>query len=197
METTVWYRGEVLDEPPGYPGSIVGREAELARLAALVDAVPARGQVLVVLGDAGMGKSMLLGWAADRARSAGLRVLWATGRESEAGLAFAGLHQLLFPVLAAAADLPQRQAQALLGALGLAAHPAAADRLVTGVAALTLLSDVSGPAPVLAIVDDAHWLDRSSLEVLAFIGSRLDASGSRCCSPRGAGPPAGFDRGCS
>jgi DNA-binding CsgD family transcriptional regulator len=185
----------VLDEPPGHPGSIVGREAELGRLAALVDAVPARGQVLAVLGDAGMGKSMLLGWTADRARSAGLRVLWATGRESEAGLAFAGLHQLLFPVLAAAADLPQRQAQALLGALGLAAHPAAADRLVTGVAALTLLSDVSGPAPVLAIVDDAHWLDRSSLEVLAFIGSRLDAERiALLFAARGPAPPAGFDR---
>jgi DNA-binding CsgD family transcriptional regulator len=186
----------VLDEPPGQPGPIVGRDAHLARLAAVIDAAATRGQVLAVLGDAGMGKSTLLEWAADKARSAGLRVLWATGRESEAGLGFSGLHQLLLPVLAAAADLPPRQAQALLGALGLAAHDAAPDRLVTGVAALTLLSDVSGSAPVVAVVDDAHWLDRSSLEVLAFVGSRLRAERvALLLAARGHAPPAGFDRG--
>jgi len=174
----------------------VGRETQLAGIAAFIDAVPTRGQVLVVLGDAGMGKSKLLASAADRARSAGMRVLSATGRESEASLAFAGLHQLLIPVLEAAADLPERQAQALLGALGLAAAPAAADRLVTGVAALTLLSDVSGPAPVLAVVDDAQWLDPSSLEVLAFVGRRLNAERvALLLAARGQAPPAGFDRG--
>ncbi|MGH3248008.1 MAG: AAA family ATPase, partial [Trebonia sp.] len=186
----------MLDEPPGRPGSIVGREAQLARLATFIDAVPARGQVLTVLGDAGLGKSMLLANAADRATSAGMRVLWATGRESEAGLAFAGLHQLLLPVLEAAADLPRRQAEALLGALGVAEDPGGADRLVTGVAALTLLSDVSGPAPVLAVVDDAHWVDRSSLEVLAFVGRRLEAERfALLLAARGQAPPTGFDRG--
>jgi DNA-binding CsgD family transcriptional regulator/tetratricopeptide (TPR) repeat protein len=185
----------VLEESPGRPGPIVGREAQLARLAAFIDGIPAHGQVLVVHGDAGMGKTSLLASAADRAVAAGLRVLRATGRESEAGLAFAGLHQLLVPVLDAAADLPERQAQALLGALGLAAAPAA-DRLVTAVAALTLLSDVSGSGPVLAVVDDAHWLDRSSLEVLAFIGRRLDSERlGLLVAARGHAPPAGFDRG--
>ena len=92
--------------------------------------------MLAVLGDAGMGKTTLLANAAERARSAGMQVLSATGRESEASLAFAGLHQLLGPVLDAAAGLPQHQAQALLGALGLAAAARAADRLVTGIAAL-------------------------------------------------------------
>ena len=195
----VWDSEEVQDEPPGRPGRIVGRRAQAARLAALIDAAPARGRVLVVLGDAGMGKSMLLADAADRARSAGMRVLWATGRESESSLAFAGLHQLLAPVLDAAGDLPQRQARALLGALGLAADPAdpaAPDRLVTGVAALTLLSDVSEPAPVLAVIDDAHWLDRSSLEVLAFVGGRLAAERvALLLGARGHAPPPGFDRG--
>jgi predicted ATPase len=186
----------VLDEPPGRPGPIVGREAQLSRLAALVDTAPAQGQVLLVLGDAGTGKSMLLANAADRARSAGLRVLQATGRESEASLAFAGLHQLLKPVIEAAAGLPRRQAQALLGALGLAAEPAAADPLVTGIAALTLLSDVSETAPVLIVIDDAHWLDRSSLDVLAFVGSRLDTERvSLLLGARGHVPPGGFDRG--
>jgi DNA-binding CsgD family transcriptional regulator len=185
----------VLEESPGRPGPIVGREAQLARLAAFIDGVPAHGQVLVVHGDAGMGKTSLLASAADRAMAAGMRVLRATGRESEAGLAFAGLHQLLVPVLEAAADLPERQAQALLGALGLGAVPAA-DRLVTAVAALTLLSDVSGSAPVLAVVDDAHWFDRSSLEVLAFVGRRLDSERlALLVAARGQAPPAGFDRG--
>jgi predicted ATPase len=186
----------VQEDLPRSPEPAVGRDAELARLTALVDTAAAHGQVLVVLGDAGMGKSTLLASAADRARYAGMRVLWATGRESEASLAFAGLHELLFPVLGAAAALPQRQAQALLGALGLAAEPAAAERLVTGIAALTLLSDVSASAPVLAVIDDAQWLDPSSLDVLAFVGSRLSAERVvLLLGARGHAPPSGFDRG--
>jgi hypothetical protein len=85
-----------------------------------------------------------------------MRVLSVTGRESESKLAFAGLHQLLRPVLPTAAGLPGRQAQALLGALGLAAEPAAPDPLLTGVAVLTLLSDLSERSPVLVVADDAH-----------------------------------------
>jgi hypothetical protein len=97
----------------------------------------------------------------------------AGNRESK--LAFAGLHQLLRPVLSGAADLPARQGQALLGALGLAADPIAPDPLLTGAAVLTLLSDLSERSPVLVVADDAQWLDRSSLDALAFAGSRLDA----------------------
>jgi predicted RNA-binding Zn-ribbon protein involved in translation (DUF1610 family) len=186
----------VLDQPPGSAGAVAGRETELARLAALVHAPGEHGRVLVVLGDAGMGKSTLLANAADQARSAGLQVLWATGRESEASFAFAGLHQLLTPVLDAAAGLPQHQAQALLGALGLAAAPAAADGLVTGLAALTLLSDVSESTPVLAVIDDAQWTDRSSLDVLAFVSTRLDAERVVVLlAADGRVPPPGFDRG--
>ena len=114
------------------PARIIGREAGLARLRGLVDPVPQASQVLLVIGEAGMGKTVLLADAAGRARSAGMRVLSVTGRESESRLAFAGLHQLLRPVLSSAAGLPGRQAQALLGALGLAADPGcsrpAADR---------------------------------------------------------------------
>src|ERR1700726_3978925 len=121
-----------LEQPP----PIIGRDAGLARLRALVDPVPRASQVLVVTGEAGMGKTALLADATGRARSAGLRVLSVTGRESESRLAFAGLHQLLRPVLSGAAGLPGRQAQALLGALGLAADPVAPDPLLTGVAVL-------------------------------------------------------------
>ena len=105
-----------------------------------------------------------------------MRVLSVTGRKSESRLAFAGLHQLLRPVLARAARAALAgQARALLGALGLSADPGAADLLLTGVAVLTLLSDLSERSPVLVVADDAHWLDRSSLDALAFAGSPLDA----------------------
>src|SRR5437899_2366880 len=111
------------DLPAQEPAPIIGRDAALARLRALVDPVPQAGQVLVVTGEAGMGKTVLLADAAERARSAGIRVLSVTGRESESRLAFAGLHQLLRPVLPSAIGLPGRQAQALSGALGLSADP--------------------------------------------------------------------------
>jgi predicted ATPase len=182
--------------PSQQPAPIIGRDAGLARLRALVDPVPQASQVLVVTGEAGMGKTALLADAAERARSAGMRVLPVTGRESESKLAFAGLHQLLRPVLPGAARLPSRQAQALLGALGLAADPVAPDPLLTGAAVLTLLSDLSEHSPVLVVADDAHWLDRSSLDALAFAGSRLDAEPVvLLVGARGQAPPSGFERG--
>ena len=182
--------------PAGQPALIIGRDAGLARLRGLVDPVPQASQVLLVTGEAGMGKTVLLADAADRARSAGMRVLSVTGRESESKLAFAGLHQLLRPVLSSATGLPGRQAHALLGALGLSPDPVAADPLLTGVAVLTLLSDLSEHSPVLVVADDVHWLDRSSLEALAFAGSRLDAERVvLLVGARGHAPPSGFDRG--
>jgi DNA-binding CsgD family transcriptional regulator len=182
--------------PSQQPVPIIGREAGLARLRGLVDPVPQASQVLVVIGEAGMGKTVLLADAAERARSAGMQVLAVTGWVSESKLAFAGLHQLLRPVLSSAAGLPGRQAQALLSALGLVADPVAPDPLLTGVAVLTLLSDLSEHSPVLVVADDAHWLDRSSLDALAFAGSRLDAEPVvLLVGARGQAPPAGFDRG--
>jgi DNA-binding CsgD family transcriptional regulator len=181
--------------PAGQHTPIVGRQAGLARLRGLVDQVSLSSQVLVVTGEAGMGKTVLLEDAADRARSAGLRVLSVTGRESESKLAFAGLHQLLRPVLSGITGLPGRQAQALTGALGLVADPGPPDPLITGVAVLTLLSDLSERSPLLVVADDAQWLDRSSLDALAFVGSRLDAERvALLVGARGQVPPAGFDR---
>src|SRR3984885_5517797 len=142
------------------PERIIGREAELVRLRGLIDPVPQTSQVLLVIAEAGMGKSMLLADASERARAAGMRVLMVTGRESESKLAFAGLHQLLRPVLTSAAGLPGRQERALLAALGLDADPAAPDPLLTAVAVLTMLSDLSERSPVLVVADDAPRLDR-------------------------------------
>jgi DNA-binding CsgD family transcriptional regulator len=180
------------DPGPG-PGALVGRDAELSALVGLVDPPPTTGRALVVLGDAGMGKSVLLTELAGRAHSAGLRVLSATARESEANLAFAGLHQLLLPALAAVDGLPRRQAEALRAALGLSAQPVAPDRLLTGIAVLTLLSDLSNDRRLLVIVDDAHWLDRSSLDVLAFVGHRLTTERIvLVAGSRGNAAPPGF-----
>jgi DNA-binding CsgD family transcriptional regulator len=186
---------------PGEPSArhhapIIGRDAALARLRGLVDPVPPSSQVLLVIGEAGMGKTVLLADAAGRARSSGTRVLSVTGRESESRLAFAGLHQLLRPVLSSAAGLPGRQAQALMGAFGLTADPGAPDPLLTRVAVLTLLSDLSERSPLLVVADDAHWIDRGSLEALAFVGSRLDAERIvLLVGARGQAPPPGFGRG--
>jgi DNA-binding CsgD family transcriptional regulator len=184
-------------EPPARPHApIIGRDAALARLRALVDPVPPSSRVLLITGEAGMGKTVLLADTAERARSLGTRVLAVAGRESESRLAFAGLHQLLRPVLSSAAALPGRQAQALMGAFGLTADSGAPDPLLTRVAVLTLLSDLSERSPLLVLADDAHWIDRSSLEALAFAGSRLDAERIvLLLGARGHAPPAGFDRG--
>ena len=183
-------------ELPSQPAPIIGRDAGLVRLRALVDQAPLASPVLLVTGEAGIGKTALLADAAGWARSSGMRVLSVTGRESESRLAFAGLHQLLRPALPEAAGLPARQARALRGALGLSADPGAPDPLLTGAAVLTLLSDLSERSPVLVVADDAHWLDRSSLDALAFAGSRLDAERVvLLVGARGQAPPPGFDRG--
>src|SRR5580658_6519767 len=92
--------------PSQEPARIIGRDAGLATLRGVLARVPRAGQVLLVIGEAGMGKTVLLADAADRARSAGMRVLSVAGRESESRIAFAGLYQLLRPVLPAASGLP-------------------------------------------------------------------------------------------
>jgi DNA-binding CsgD family transcriptional regulator len=151
---------------------IVGRDAEVERLSALVADASDGGRVLLLSAAAGLGKSTLLEYAARRAEEAGRRVLRASGRESERDLAFAGLHQLLRPVLDEAAHLPDRQRRALLGAFGF--EPGTHDPLLTGVAVLTLLSQTAERAPLVIVLDDAQWIDSASADVLAFAARRLD-----------------------
>ncbi len=174
---------------------LIGRDSELSRLRGLVDPPLAESRVLVLLGDLGMGKTVLLAEAARQARSAGLRVLSVTGRESEKDLAFAGLHQLLRPVLDRVAELPDRQCKALLGAFALSADPVPPDALLTGTAVLTLLSSLSEDHPLLVIADDAQWLDRGSLDTLAFAARRLEPEPLvLLLGARGNLPPPGFER---
>ena len=127
--------------------NLVGREEELSRLRELVASPYTESRVLLLLGDPGMGKTVLLAEAARGARSAGMRVLAAAGRESEQNLAFAGLHQLLRPVLDRVASLPAVQAKALRGAFALSEDPVPPDALLTGIAVLTLLSGLSDDEP--------------------------------------------------
>ncbi|SFJ45018.1 regulatory protein, luxR family [Amycolatopsis sacchari] len=153
---------------------LAGRDDELRRLTGAVRSAPGGERVLVVSGEPGSGKSALLEAAAVVAGELGQRVLQAAGSESEAGLAFAGLHQLLRPVLAAADALLPGQRAALLGAVGLGTPPGRPDPWEVGLAVLTLLSDLGDQAPLCVVVDDAQWLDRASLDVLSFVARRLE-----------------------
>jgi DNA-binding CsgD family transcriptional regulator len=175
--------------------SLVGRGEELSRLRELVVPPYAESRVLVLLGDPGMGKTVLLTQAMRVARSAGMRVLAAAGRESEQDLAFAGLHQLLRPVLDRVDGLPARQAGALRGAFALSEDPVPPDALLTGIAVLTLLSGLSDDGPLLVAADDAQWLDRASLDALAFAARRLESEQIvLLLAARGTLAPAGFEQ---
>ncbi|MFI7431197.1 AAA family ATPase [Micromonospora sp. NPDC049836] len=150
---------------------LYGRDAELAAVGALLDTVRSGGSgALVLRGEPGIGKTALL----EHADTAGLRVLRGAGVESEAELPFAGLHLLLHPVLDRLDAVPAVQAEALRGALGLAVA-GGADRFLVGLAVLSLLSELADTGPVLAVVDDAQWLDRASADALLFAARRLGA----------------------
>jgi len=158
---------------------LYGRRAECDALDRLLaDARRSRSGVLVVRGEAGVGKSALLDHAAGQAE--GMTVLRAAGVESEAELPFAALHQLLRPVLGLAGRLPGHQAAALAGALGLeptGERDVQDDRFLVSVAVLSLLAEAADARPVLGLVDEAQWLDRSSAEALGFAARRLEAEG--------------------
>src|SRR3989441_840532 len=142
-------------------------------LHALVDRLRDGGGTVVVRGEAGIGKSVLLQRVRGRAEAQGARPLVTVGVESEAEVAFAGLHQLLRPVIGALAQQPESQRQVLEAALGLGVDHAP-DPFRVAVAAFQLICDVADSVPLVLIVDDAQWLDRSTLNVIAFIARRLE-----------------------
>jgi len=152
---------------------VYGRQGELHRLDELTGRLAhGEGGALVVRGEAGIGKSTLLAAAADMAVRRGGRVLTATGVQSETTMPFAGLHQLLAPVLDLARHLPARQGGALLAAFGLS-EDAAPEPFLIGLASLELISDAVASEPALLVVEDAQWIDPASCDVLGFIARRL------------------------
>ena len=159
--------------PRGRPAQLKGRRSECDLLDRLIEAVRAgESRVLVLHGEPGVGKTALLDYLAGRAQ--GCWVARAVGVQSEMELAFAGLHQLLTPMLDRAEHLPVPQRDALRTAFGLGVGPAP-DRFVVALAVLSLLSDVAEERPLVCVIDDEQWLDRASVQALAFVARRLDA----------------------
>jgi DNA-binding CsgD family transcriptional regulator len=157
----------------GAKARLAGRASECASLDQLLAvAHQQQSAVLVVRGEAGIGKSALLDYAAERAE--GCRVCRAVGAEWEMELPFAGLHQLCVGLLDGRDGLPAPQRDALEIAFGLnsGAQP---DRFLVGLAVLSLLSHAAAERPLVCLVDDVQWLDRSSVQVLAFVARRLAA----------------------
>src|SRR5919201_5286762 len=152
---------------------LIGREHEQRALDALLQSArDERSVALVLRGEPGIGKTALLGYAADRAT--GMLVLRRVGIEAEHELPFAGMHQLVRPCLGLVDRLPAPQAAALRGALGLS-FDGVADRFLVSVGLLSLLAEACEDSPVLCCVDDAQWLDRPSAEALVFAARRFQA----------------------
>ncbi|MDX6262760.1 MAG: hypothetical protein QOH84_4448, partial [Kribbellaceae bacterium] len=152
---------------------LVDRRSECQQLDELLSNLRSgASQALVISGEAGIGKSALLGYLVAEASTC--RVVRVGGVQAEAELAFAGLHQLCAPLLGQLDRIPAPQHDALATAFGLRTGPAP-DRFLVGLAVLSLLAAVAAERPLLCVVDDAQWLDRISAETLAFVGRRLVA----------------------
>ncbi|EAP97099.1 putative transcriptional regulator [Janibacter sp. HTCC2649] len=150
---------------------LMGRVDEQRTLDALMSgARVGRSGVLVLSGDAGIGKSALLSYA--RSRADGFKVLTGVGTASEHDLPFAGLARVLQPLLGAIDDLPEPQAHALGVALAMRTE-GVADRFAVSAAALTLVTRAAESGPLALVVDDAHLLDTPSAQALAFVARRV------------------------
>jgi DNA-binding CsgD family transcriptional regulator/tetratricopeptide (TPR) repeat protein len=152
--------------------ALYGRRAErdvLDRL--LADIRGGESRVLVVRGEAGIGKTALLDYLAERA--AGCRIARSTGIESEMEVAWGALHQLCGPMLDRLERLPEPQRDALEAAFGRRTSEASPDRFLIGLAVLSLLADAAEERPLVCLVDDSQWLDRVSSEALAFVARRV------------------------
>jgi DNA-binding CsgD family transcriptional regulator len=128
--------------------------------------------VIVLRGEAGVGKSALLDYLSERVTS--WHVAGAVGVESEMELAYSGLHQLCSPMMDHLERLPAPQRDALATVFGLSAR-SAPDRFLVGLATLTLLAEVAEQQPLVCLVDDAQWLDHASAQILGFVARRLHA----------------------
>ncbi len=160
-------------EVPGPELRLIGRSAEVAQVLALIDDAETAGGVLVVRGDAGIGKSTLLRAATDHARERGHLLLGTSGTPAEQHLPFAALHHLLGPALSATTLLSVPHRAALNHVFGYASAGSPSPPVVIALAALELLAEHASDRPLLVAVDDAQWLDEASLDVLLFVARRL------------------------
>ncbi|MGW2544682.1 AAA family ATPase, partial [Kitasatospora sp. NPDC001574] len=171
---------------------LVGRRGECGALDQVIaGARGGRGQVLVLRGEPGVGKSALVEYLAGRAT--GCQVLRAVGVESEMELAFAGLHQLCVPLTGNLDRIPGPQRDALSVAFGLSVG-SAPDRFLVGLAVLSLLAEAAEEQPLVCVVDDVQWLDQVSAQTLAFVARRLLAERvALVFAVRASAPAAGGD----
>src|SRR3954471_15413895 len=156
---------------------LLGRQREIAQTEERLEhAAHGRSSALLLHGEPGIGKSALLRDAIDRAGERGFLVLRTRGFEAETGIPFAGLLELLTPLLALRERIPEVQARALGSALALE-PPTPFDRFAVPAGMLSLLGAVAEERPVLAVVDDVHWLDDASRDAVIFVARRLGAEG--------------------
>ncbi|WP_425246379.1 helix-turn-helix transcriptional regulator [Streptomyces sp. NEAU-NA10] len=176
---------------PGLP--LVGRQVEIAQILDTLGKGRTAPRTLLLLGEAGAGKSRLLAVAVDHARDNGTLVLACQGIEAESRRSFAALHQLLLPVLPDVAALPDHLRTALETAFGMAPADRPADPMSLHMAVLTLLTEVCRRQRVLLTVDDVQHLDRDSLDVLSFVMRRVTAQDMPVLlAARGQTPPDGL-----
>jgi DNA-binding CsgD family transcriptional regulator len=180
--------------PAGGASPVVGRQQEIRRLQAFIAQIAVQSGVLLLTGEAGVGKTVLLDLAATEAATAGVRVLRATGAQFEADVSFAGLHQVLQPCLGEVPQLSTAHAQALNVALGLGAGPPPGQLLVAN-AVVALLKRAAAEQPVLLIIDDLPWLDRASALVLSMVARRLTASNVGLLAASRSGEDGYFEAG--
>ena len=152
---------------------LLGRDGECEAVGELLaDALAGRSRAVVLRGEAGIGKSALLRSLSDRV--ADWHLASAVGIESETELAYGGLHQLCASILEHLERLPGPQRTALETVFGLTAGPPP-DRLLVGLATLTLFAEAAEEKPLACFIDDAHWLDEASVQIIGFVARRLFA----------------------
>jgi DNA-binding CsgD family transcriptional regulator len=179
-----------LDLPPG---ALTGRVRELGFLHGFIRQAAVNGGALLLSGDPGVGKTVLLGALADSASATGTMVVRTAGAEFEGDVSFTGLNQVLFPLLGDFDQLDVAHRDALRVALGFGAGPAPG-RLLVSNAALALVRRVAARGPLLLIVDDLPWIDRASAGVLSFVARRLIGSRAGLLAGYRTGAASYFDR---
>ncbi|MFJ4622363.1 ATP-binding protein [Streptomyces sp. NPDC088812] len=156
------------------PTGLIGRTEDLALLRSHLSGAGGRGAALLLTGEAGMGKTALLDAVAAELGDDGALVLRASGSQFETDIAYAGLNQLLLPLLDSFARLEPGHREALRVAVGIGGGEAPS-RLLTSTAVL-LLRLAAEDTPVCLVVDDVPWLDRATLSVLGFVARRVTGS---------------------